>query len=306
MPTTELVAEPYPTRPVKIITPVTPGSPVDVMARLLSPLLSSRLGQPVVIDNRPGGGGTIGMKAVAQAEPDGHTLLLHSNSFATSAAAYANPGYDARTSFVPIAALGEASWVLVTAPTVPARSVQEFVSWSKANPGQLNFGFGLASGPHIIGEAFKAATGAQIASIPYKGGAQAVTDMLGGRIHMNIGTPATLMPLIRDGKLRPLAVTSAHRNPDLPDVPTFAEVGLPDLTVGFWTGMFAPAGTPAALVDKINTAVNDSLKSSEMRSGMARAGFTATPGSPQDFAEIVRIDLERWARWSEVAGVKPQ
>jgi tripartite-type tricarboxylate transporter receptor subunit TctC len=297
-------AQSYPNKVIRIIVPVTPGSPVDVVARLLAPDLSRNLGQTVVVENRPGAGGTIGMKSVAQSEPDGHTLLLHSASFATAAAAYSNPGFDPRNDFHPIARLGSSCWVLVTEPSVPATTLEKFIAYAKANPGQLNFGFGLASGPHVLGEAFKAATGIQVNSIPYKGGAPAISDMLGGRIHMNFGTPATLMPLIKDGKIRPVAVTSPERSPELPDVPTMAESGFPEITATFWTAIFAPRATSIVIVRQIEAAVQDALKNEELRTAMRRVGFEPSNDQGVNMQEFFAQELDKWGRWSKIAGVE--
>jgi tripartite-type tricarboxylate transporter receptor subunit TctC len=299
-------AQAYPSKPIKIITPTTAGSPVDVMARLLAPTLGAKLGQSVVIENRPGAGGTLGMRAVALAEPDGHTLLLHSVSYATAAAAYSDPGYDPTKSFVAVSSLGEGAWALVVPSSIPVNSVKEFIAYSKGNSGTLNFGFGTGTAPHIVGEAFRAATGADFASVPYKGGADAVKDMLGGRIHLNIGTLATLLPLIQDRKIKALAVTSRNRIPELPDVPTMAESGLPELTATFWVGVFAPARVPGEIVDKIHHAINDGLTSSDMQTAMTRVGFSPMPTSQKAFSQFVTDELARWAKWTQIAGVKFQ
>ena len=237
-------AQNYPTKPIKMVVPYTPGSPVDVLARLVTQHLSARLGQPIVIDNRPGAGTTIGTKAAADAAPDGYTLLIGATSFVIAASLYPTIDYDPVKSFAPVAMLAIAPQTLVIEPAIPARTVPEFVAYAKMHPGALNFGFGLGTLPQILGESFKVVTGTDIVSIPYKGGAQAITDMLGGRIHMNFGTQATLLPLIQAGKVRALAVTTETRAKDLPEVPTMIESGLPQLTLGFSAGILAPAGTP--------------------------------------------------------------
>src|SRR5438046_2336415 len=239
-----VAAQTYPTKPIKMVVPYTPGSPVDVLARVVTQHVSARLGQTIVIDNRPGAGTTIGTKAAADAAPDGYTLLIAATSFIIAPTLYPKLEYDPIKSFAPVAMLAVSPQVLVVAPSVPAKTVPEFVAYAKANPGKLNFGFGLGTLPQILGESFKATTGTDIASIPYRGGAQAITDMLGGRIQMNFGTHATLLPLIREGKIRALAVTTETRAKDLPEVPTMIESGLPQLTVGFSAGILAPAGPP--------------------------------------------------------------
>ena len=242
-------AQSYPDRPIKVILPYTAGSPNDMMARMIAPVLSSRLGQSVVIDNRPGGGTTIGLKAVMTSKPDGYTLLYTNTPTHVIAQLVARGfTYDPIKDFVPIVTVGSTSLVLVVPPTLPANSLLEFIAYAKANPGTLNFGYGQGTLPHLVGEAFKMATGTDIASIPYKGGAQAVTDMLGGRIQMILSAGATLVPLVREGKVKAIAVTSPVRSSELPDVSTMIEGGLPALTTVTYYGFFGPAGTPADVV----------------------------------------------------------
>jgi len=212
-------AQPFPNKPIKVILPYTAGSPNDVIARVIGPVLSTRLGQSVVVENRPGGGTAIGLKAVMSAEADGHTLLF-TNTPTHVIAQVVSKGftYDPLKDFVPIVTVGSTSLVLVVPASLPANNLQEFIAYAKANPGKLNFGFGQGTLPHLVGEAFKLATATDIASIPYRGGAQAITDMLGGRIHMNLGAGATLVPLIREGRIKALAVTSPRRGAELPQV----------------------------------------------------------------------------------------
>jgi tripartite-type tricarboxylate transporter receptor subunit TctC len=289
-------AQSYPSKPIKLVLPYTPGSPNDVLARLVAPGLSSRLGQPLVVDNRPGGGTSIGTKAAMGAEPDGYTLLFsNSPTLLIVPLAHKSFTYDPLTDFVAIAMVASSANVMVIAPSVPAKSVQEFVAYAKANPGKLNFGFGQGTQPHLVGEMFKVATGTDIASIPYRGGAQAITDVLGGRIHMNIGTVATLAPLIRDGRLKALAITSTTRSPDLPDVPTMAEAGYPAVTSVSYYGILGPAGLAADVVRKLNGDVNESLKSAELTASMANLGFEPVSGSPQDFAALLATETQKWA-----------
>ncbi len=288
-------AQPLPDRPIRIITPFTPGSPNDVVARLIAPHMASQLGQSVVIDNRPGGGTSIGVKAAIAAEPDGSTLMF-SNSPTHFIAPLVNKTftYDAQKDFTAIATVASGGLMLVIAPEVPAKTVQEFVAHAKANPGKLNFGFGQGTLPQLVGEMFKLATGTDIANIPYKGGVQAVTDMLGGRVQMNIGTVSTLAPLVREGRLRALAVTSTTRNPELPDVPTMAESGLPEVASVSYYGLFGPAGVPAAAIALLNAAVNDSLKSEELRQALRRVGFEPHGGTPEDFAKLLNSEMKAW------------
>ena len=247
----------YPARPIRMIAPFTPGSPVDVVARLLAQHLSIQLKQSVVVENRPGAGTTIGMKAAALAEPDGYTLLFQSSSLVVAPAMYKNLDYDPLKSFTPVANIAWGSWVTVVPPSLPVHSPQELIAYAKAHPGTLNFGFGQGTAPQLVGEWFNKTNGLQIASVPYKGGMQAITDMLGGTIQLNIGTTATLLPLIREGKIRAIAQWGRQREADLPDVPTMIESGFPGLSLGFWAGLWAPAGTPAPIVDELNRAATN-------------------------------------------------
>jgi tripartite-type tricarboxylate transporter receptor subunit TctC len=288
-------AQPYPSRTIKLILPYTPGSPNDVMARLVAPHLSSRLGQSVVVDNRPGGGTSIGAKAVVSADPDGYTLL-YSNSPTHLIAPHVNKAftYDPLSDFVPVAMVGSSANLIVIAPSIPATSVPEFVAYAKANPGKLNFGFGQGTQPQLVGEMVKLATGTNITSIPYKGGAQAITDLLGGQIHMNIGTASTLRPLIRDGRLRALAVTSTTRHPDLPEVPTMSESGYPSVTSVSYYGIFGRTGLPAEIIERLNSEINESLKTPELKASMAKLGFEPKGGSQHDFAALLASEQQRW------------
>jgi tripartite-type tricarboxylate transporter receptor subunit TctC len=296
----------YPAKPIKMVVPYTPGSPVDVLARVVTQHLGARLGQTIVIDNRPGAGTTIGTKAAANADPDGYTIMIGATSFVISASLYPNLDYDPVKSFAPVAMLANSPQVLVIAPSVPAKTVAEFVAYAKANPGKLNFGFGLGTLPQILGESFKVEAGVDIASIPYKGGAQAITDMLGGRIQMNFGTQSTLLPLIQQGKIRALAVTTDTRAKDLPDVPTMAESGLPQLGLTFSAGILAPAGTPPAIVEKLNTATNEAMKSPELQASMAKLGFEPTLWTVAQYGAFLAEEARRWPPIVKASGVQPE
>jgi tripartite-type tricarboxylate transporter receptor subunit TctC len=276
------------------------------MARLTAPALSARLGQPVIVENRPGGGGTLGTREVVRAAPDGHTLLFAGANHTFAPALSKSLGYDSVGDFTPIATVGSGSWILVVAPSVPARSVKELAAYAKANPGKLNWGFGTATGPHLFGEMFVAATGIDVARISYKGGPQAVTDLLGGHVHMNFNVTAFVLPLIREGKLRALAVTSEARSRDLPDVPTMAESGLPQLTRGFWTALLGPKGMPVDVVSRLNAAVNASLATPEMKARMAKLGYEPKPGSPPQLAALLAEEVATWKAAAKTAGIVPQ
>jgi tripartite-type tricarboxylate transporter receptor subunit TctC len=297
-------AQAWPARTIRMVVPFTPGSPVDVMARLLAQHLGERLGQSVIVDNRPGGGTTTGMKAAAAAEPDGYTLLFQSSSIVVAPAMYRGLDFDPLKAFTPVANVADSHWVMVVPPSLPIRSVKELIAHARANPGTLNFGFGQGTAPQLAGEWLKVTNKLDIASVPYRGGAQAVTDMLGGRIHLNIGTTATLVPLIREGKLRPIAFWGPQRHRDLPDVPTMIESGFPGLSLSFWVGLVAPAGTSPEIVGRLNHETNLSMKSPEMRAAMDRIGFEPVFGSARDFGTFLADEAPKWARIVEASGVK--
>jgi tripartite-type tricarboxylate transporter receptor subunit TctC len=291
-------------KPITIIVPLTAGSPVDVCARLIAQHLTAALGQPVIVENRPGAGGTIGAKYVAGAEPDGSVLMLNAVNQVISPAMYKNLNYHPIKDFSSIGGAALSPFVFVAPPSLPVKSLAEFIAYAQANPGKLNFGYGLGTSPHILGELFKRAAQVDLANIPYKGGAQAINDMLAGQIHLNIGTPATLVQLIRSGKLRALVVTGDGRYPDLPEVPTIIEAGFPDLSLTLWMGMMGPAGMPPAMVARLNTALNGALRSSQAKESLARLGFVPTPDTPEAFEKFLQREMDAWGRAVGVTGVK--
>jgi tripartite-type tricarboxylate transporter receptor subunit TctC len=297
------MAQTYPSKLIKVITAVSSGSPIDVTARLVTTDLTNRFAQQVIVENRPGGGGTIGVGEFAKAMPDGHTLLCGAigDVFASEVI-----GRDPVKDFVPVATAARIAWVLVVRPALPANSVRQLVDHAKANPGKLNWGFGQGTAPHMFGEMFKAATGIDIENIPYKSGTQAVPDMLGGRIDINFGTLSNLLPLIREGKLRAIAVTSEARSPDLPDVPTMAQSGFPALTRGDWIGFWAPGGTSPDIVNRLNREINAGLTTPETKVAMNRLGFEPRVGSPQEFAAFIREEIDIWTPAAKAAGILPK
>ena len=297
-------ADKYPVRPVKMIAPFTPGSPVDVVARLLAQQLSAALPQSVVVETRPGAGTIIGMKAVATAEPDGYTLLFQSSSLVVAPAMYKNMDFDPLKSFAPVANIVWGSWVTVVPPELPVRDAKEFIAYAKAHPNTLNFGYGQGTAPQLVGEWFHKTNGLAIASVPYKGGMQAITDMMTGAIQVNIGTTATLLPLIREGKVRAIAQWGTTREAELPDVPTMIESGFPGLSLGFWAGLWAPAGTPKAIIDTLNMTANRVLDAADTRAAMQRLGVAPRLGSPKDFADFIAAEAPKWKHIVEASGVQ--
>lgn len=305
---TEASAQSYPTRPIKLVAPFGAGSAPDGTVRLLAQHLSARLGQRVFVENRPGAGTTIGTKAVANADPDGYTLLLANSTLSYATVLYPNPGYDPLKSFAAVAGVAVWSHVLAVHADIPVSTVEELVAYAKARPGQLNFGFPLLNPPQILSETFKIVTGTDINSIPYRGIAQLIPDSLSGRIQLNFLAYSTLLPMIQQGKVRPLAYAGATRSRHLPDVPTMIESGLPQMTFspGDWTGILAPAGTPIDVINTINAAVNECLKSPEVQAGLARLGWDAKIVSPPEFAAFLAAEAEKWPPIAKAAGLKPE
>jgi tripartite-type tricarboxylate transporter receptor subunit TctC len=298
----------YPNKVIKIILPFVAGGPPDAAARAIVQHLQNRIGQSIVIENRPGAGTTIGTKAVATATPDGYTLLFNGSNFLDYPVLYPNLDFDPIKDLAPVATVVSWSHVMVVAPSVPARTIAELIAYAKANPGKLNFGFGQGTTPQILGASFKQATATDITFIPYRGGDQARADLLGGRIHINMAPVATLLPLIQEGKVRPLAFTGRARSPDLPDVPTMIESGLPQ--VGYnpdtWLGFLAPARTPSAVINTLNTEINASLKSPEMSATLARLGFEPMITTPQEFAAFLAVEVQKWPPLLRAAGLKAE
>jgi len=300
-------AQAYPNRPVKIVIPFGPGGPTEFILRLIADRLTTALGQAFIIENRPGGaGGTVGAKSVAVAEPDGYTLLFSSpGPLVTAAAIYKNLDYDPIRSFAPIAMVIYAPQMLAVHPSMPVNSLPELVAYAKANPGKVAFGSsGHGTQPHLLGEMLKVMAGVDIVHVPYRGAGRSVTDVVAGQVQMIFETTAILLPHIESGKLRALAVAAEARSPLLPGVPTTAENGYPELTASFWSGVLAPAGTPAAIVAKLNGAINEILKSKEAQDGLARLSAEARIGSPQDFAAFIASETPRWAAIANETGVK--
>ena len=302
---TRAETQPYPARTIKLVVPFGPGGPTDVSARIVAQVVQSGLGPSVVIENRPGAGGAIGTKSVAIAEPDGATLLIGTSAtLGVVPALMKNPGYDPIKSFAPVAKVADSTLVLVVPATLPANSVQEFVVYAKANPGRLSFASaGVGHQTQLLAEQFKSKAGREIVHVPYKSGAEMVTAILGEQVQMAFPDVSILIPLIREGKLKALAVTSASRHPQLPDVPTMIESGIPDYIMTFWSGVVAPAGVPAEIVNRLNTAINDGLTSASVRENLAKVGSVASPGTPQDFADFIAAETRKWSAVARMAGI---
>ena len=298
-------AQKYPSRTVEVVVPYAVGGATDLITRVVAQSLSQSLGVSVVVENRAGGGGTVASRAVSLAEPDGYTLLTATNGpFAIGPAVYPNVGYDPIKSFAPIAYLAGAPDLLVVRSDLPVNSLAELFAYARQHPGRLNYGAGAGTPANLIIEWLKARTGADIVYIPHKGGAPATTDLLAGQTQLGIESLAPLLPHVRDGKRKPLAVTGAQRSPELPEVPTLIESGFPGAAFIAAFGMVAPAGTPPEIVAKRNRAINDSLASEPMKATLAKIGFQSNIGTPQDLAAFIADEMARWAEVAKVAHVK--
>jgi tripartite-type tricarboxylate transporter receptor subunit TctC len=299
----EVAAQPYPNRPIKMVVPFAPGG-ADVMARLVGDQITTALGQPVVIENRPGGaGGTVGTKFVTTADPDGYTLTLASPGPITVAPAVNKAlDYDPLKQLVPVAMIAQTPFVVTINPGVPAHTVAEFVTYAKANPGKVNYaspGFGTSS--HLFGELIKQRTGIEIVHVPYRGATPAIADLLAGQVQMFIDNLRNVQSFIQAGRLRALAVTSEKRHPEMPELPTMAEAGVPGVVGFYWNGVLAPAGTPLLIIDRLNTVINDGLRTREGQASITRLGMEPRLGSPQDFARLIAQEHQYWAAVARAA-----
>jgi tripartite-type tricarboxylate transporter receptor subunit TctC len=297
-------AETFPERTIKIVVPFPAGGPTDVAARLVAQALSSRLGQNVVVENLTGGGGKLGAKAVATASPDGYTLLLGGTNVNAIPASLKNLGFDPIGSFAPIAPICADTMVLAVSPRVSANTVEELVRQAKNQPGAFKFGAPRGIYTHLAGEFFKVKTGTDILFIPYKGAAPAITDLLGGHIEMVFNNKSVLLTHIKEGKLKALAVTAEKRWPELPATPTMREVGIDGFPTEVSFGLLAPAGTPAAIVDILNHAVNEGMKSPDVRASLEKLGVEPRFGTSRDFASVLADQAREWKAVIEATGIK--
>ena len=296
---------PYPSRTIRLIIPFPPGGPTDVMGRLIAQDLSGTLGQQVIADNRPGAGGTLAGRVVATAQPDGYTLLLASSGvLAIGPALYGNIGYDPLKSFVPVAMLSDVSYVMIAGPRAPFDNVVALLAYAKAKPGTLNFGVPNGAQPHILALAFNLLTGANIVVVPYKGAANAMTDMMGGQIDGGIETNSVVLGHLQERSLKALAVIRDRRLPELPDTPTMIESGVPDLKGSSWTGVLAPAGTPQPILDRLRAEIIAALKSPTMTEKFKKLGAEARFPTPPEFAAFVADENRRLAAIIRASGVK--
>ena len=301
----------FPAKPIRLIVPFTPGGVTDSSGRLIAEQLSKRLGQQVIVDNRPGASGNIGTQLVAAAEPDGYTLLLgFDGTLVINPHVFEKVPFNATRDFAPIGKIGDAILIVVAHPGVSATTLKDVIALSKSQPGGLSYGTsGTGGTPHIAGELLKQRTGANLVHVPYKGGGQALTDVLGGNIPLVYTAVAGAQSHVKSGKLKAIAVSSAQRSKSLPDVPTFIEsgvAGLNDFEINSWVGLLAPAKTPKAIMDRLSTELNAVLNDPETRDRLNIMGISAAPGSADSFGEEIKRDLARYGQVVKAAGIKAE
>ena len=298
-------AQTFPTRPIRVLVGFSPGGPADVMARLIGQRMTQSLGRPIVVENRPGAGGTIAARAVAESEPDGYTLLLgNTSTLIISPLMFKNVGYDALKAFTPIARLGTTSDILVTNPGFPAKTLAQLIAYAKANPGKLNYSTpGIGTPPHLIGEMLKLRAGVETVHVPYKSGGQSIQAVIAGEVQFTFENPAIALPLVQAGVVRALAVTSAARDPQAPDVPTLVEGGLPGFVSVSFTGVVGPAGIPGDIVAKLNSAINESLKAPDVAATLAKLAVDVGGGTPGEFGAFLTEEMAAMTPVVQAAGL---
>jgi tripartite-type tricarboxylate transporter receptor subunit TctC len=294
--------------PVRFVVGFTPGGPSDILARSLAEKLAGPLGQPVVVENRPGAGGNLAAEVVAKSAPDGNTWLLGNNSIlATNQALYSHLTYDPVKDFAPVALVAIQPNILVVHPSVPAHSVRELIAYAKSQPGKLNYASsGAGAAAHLAGELFKTMTGVQMVHVPYKGAQPALTDVIAGQCQLMFATSASVIPYIKAGRLRALAVTTAKRSPSVPDLPTLAESGVPGFEAITWHGVVVPAQTPPATVARLNKAIDTALADPQLLERLNSLGAEVSPGSPQDFAAYIAREIPKWTKVVRESGAKAE
>ncbi|MBN8920241.1 MAG: tripartite tricarboxylate transporter substrate binding protein [Rhizobiales bacterium] len=298
-------AQDYPSKVIKLIVPYGPGGPTDVVARVIAPIMQEALKQNVIIENRAGAGSVIGARAVASADPDGYTILLGNlSTYAIAPAIMKKPGYDPTTAFAPIVQTSDIGSVAVTPADFPAKTMQEFIAYAKANPGKVSFGSaGVGNSAHLIGELLKVKAGIDMTHVPYRSGAEMSNAIVAGQVQIGFTDLSASINLIREGKVKGLAITSLKRSPEFPDMPTMIEVGFPDVMLRNWTGAAAPAGTPKPIVDKLLAAINQALANSNVQKTLAAIGAEAKPGTSEAFKALIAEEFKRWGGVAKAANI---
>ena len=300
------LAQDWPSKPLRFIAPNLPGGPTDILARLIGQKLAESLGQPVVIENRAGAAGNIGTEAAAKAPPDGYTLVTGNNAtFGANVSLYKRLGFDPVKDFAPVILVATQPNILVVHPSLPVNSVRELVALAKARPGQLNYsGSGMGANAHLAAELFKSMTGTSIVHIPYKSAAPALTDLIAGQTQLMFATALSVVPYIKANRVRALGVTTAKRSRSVPDVPTIAEAGVPGFEASTWHGVLVPAGTPVAIVDRLNAEINRTLQQADVRDRLAALGAEIVGGTPKEFADHIQREIPKWAKLIKSIGVQ--
>jgi tripartite-type tricarboxylate transporter receptor subunit TctC len=297
----------YPARPVRIIVPSSAGGGTDIIARIITPKLSERLGQQVVVDNRPGAGSIIGNEIAAKSPPDGYTLLMAISTIAIHPSSHKKLPYDALRDFAPVTQTVSAPNILVVHPSLPVKSVKELISFARARPGQLNFGSaGTGTNPHLSMELFLSMAGLKMVHIPYKGSAPAIIDLLAGHVVVMTATMLTGIPHVRSGRLRALGITGAKRSGAVPEIPTVAETGLPGYEAVQWYGVLVPAQTPREIIARLHSELVAVLQSPDVKQKFLNDGADPIGNSPDEFGGFIRAETEKWAKVVRVAGIKPE
>jgi len=296
----------YPTKPVRLIVGVAPGGANDTVARMVAQTLSERLGQPVVVENRPGAGGNIGLEAAANAPPDGYTLLFATSANALSVAFYDKANVNFARDITPVTSLVRGPLIMEVNPSLPAKTIPEFIAFAKANPGKINMASaGIGNTTHVAGELFMMLTGTKFTHVPYRGGAPAVTDLISGQVQVYFDGVSGSLDHVRSGRLRALGVTSAERADVLPDVPTIAEF-VPGYEAGGWYGIGVPKNVPVEVIDKLNKEINASLADAKLKSRLSDVGYVTSGSSPAEFGSMIAREIEKWAKVVKFAGIKPE
>ena len=296
----------YPTKPVRLIVGVAAGGANDTVARLLAQTLSERLGQPVVVENRPGAGGNIGLEAVVNAPPDGHTLLFATSANALSVSFYDKSSISFARDITPVASLVRGPLIMEVNPSFPAKTIPEFIAYAKANPGKINMASaGIGNTTHVAGELFMMLTGTKFTHVPYRGGAPAVTDLIGGQVQLYFDGISASLDHVRSGRLRALGVTTAQRADVLPDIPAIAE-SVPGYEANGWYGIGLPKNVPAEVVEKLNREINASLADPKLKTRLVEIGYATTGSSPAEFGSMIAREIEKWVKVIKFAGIKPE
>lgn len=296
----------YPDKPIRLIVPFAPGGVTDTSGRVVAEALARRLGQPIVVENKPGASGNIGMQGVAAAPADGYTLVLgFDGTLVINPHVFANPGFDSLKDFAPVGKIGDAALVIVAHPSFPPKKVADLIEYSKKQPNGVSYGTsGVGGTPHVAGELLKQRTGANLVHVPYKGGGQAMTDALGGNIPLVYTAIAGAATHVKAGRLVPIAVSGLKRDPSMPDVPTIAESGVPDFEATSWVSILAPAKTPRPVIEKLNRELNAALASPELVEKLAQLGIVPTPGAPEALTAQIKNDLEKYGKVVKSANIK--